>query len=602
MHPIITFPNELLARVFRACATISLKEWKTCPGDSIPPIPLPMVLCAVNRHWNQLALSSPELWSTIYVPILVNSAEDPPRSLVYDPVKFTRLWLKRSQDALLDVYLRIPNVNLAFDLTANRLLPLIFEHSARIRLLAIEGDLSGLRFPSIRGIMTALSTEMGTGDKQLPTLHVKFPHHRNVRATDIQTLLYLDWDYPPTSPPQFTTRYLSAEGLAFNPTFFPNLVSLNMRKLEVTFPEFQALFTSLPRLRSLSLPHLCVLRSSGVQNPSPFVVSTLDSLSFSLHRRPFGTVGPYPINFLSLPNLRHLTLSGEGNVPLSSAIGRRFVVAMERLETLTLKDFVRFAMDSQSESTKQDLALLQSFTTIKRLDLVRSRAEGILIPAAPRAMNARLIGVPTPAGGDPGAAGSHLRRKRSFGLRTPSPLIAEKSRTLEGMFQQLRTNSSRSESDPLVPTSSNAPASGGLADSNDGATRSVDAQTGSIWPLLETISLDTMLAPDLVSLCTYLSSFPEKDRTIKTIRLAPPARRHLFESVKRRPDQGTFFSTNFFTRKNEWDALKWGPKANEGGEEGKGVATDGEPASEWIQSWAQVLPLEEGFGEEFEDW
>ncbi|RXW17054.1 hypothetical protein EST38_g8807 [Candolleomyces aberdarensis] len=141
------------------------------------------------------------------------------------------------------------------------------------------------------------------------------------------------------------------------------------------------------------------------------------------------------------------------------------------------------------------------------------------------------------------------------------------SRTLEGMLQKLRINARHEE----VPDD--------MAPGAHAASSSRDAQI--TWPILETICIDSMLAADLADVCLYISS----NSNIKTVCLSGPARRHLFDSVKRRLSTNTFFHTNFYTRRNDWDALK----AKDGGTD----TSNTESASEWLKRRVQIIRFEE---------
>ncbi|KAJ2925051.1 hypothetical protein H1R20_g12033, partial [Candolleomyces eurysporus] len=141
------------------------------------------------------------------------------------------------------------------------------------------------------------------------------------------------------------------------------------------------------------------------------------------------------------------------------------------------------------------------------------------------------------------------------------------SRTLEGMLQKLRTNARHEEPPEDMTPGAHA------------ASSSRDAQI--TWPILETICIDSMVATDLVNLCGYISSSPN----VKTVCLSVPARRHLFNSVKRRLSTNTFFYTNFYTRKNDWDALK--------AKDSERDPNDVESGSDWLNRRVQIIRFEE---------
>lgn len=514
-------------------------------SSNTPPLPLPMVICAVCRSWREVALNSPDLWGTIYVPLLVS--ETLPRRLVYDAVKLTNIWLARSKAAPLDIFLRVPNIPLAFDLSVNVILPKIAQHAHRLRRFLVLGDVSELHVNNVKGILTLMSNHMAEGaSPQLHTLALKFQSRGTVRITDDQALLDRDWDYIPNSPPTFSVVHLSAQGIRLNPSLFPNLVSLEVVHLETSFYEFEGVFTVLPSLQKLFLPHLHALLSSP-QSVNPIGVPSLHHLALSFHRRLLNSTSSYPVTHLRLPNLQSLALDGDGSVPICSCLDMSFISSMGNLNTLSLRKFVRFSADSASETTWNDIQFLHNLTTIKSLQLIASPVGNLLLEP---------FSTPPPA----------RPRKRSVGHRSAiSPHLAETHRTLEGVFQVMRINSARTHASPnkAVPVASSS------------------SSTGLNWPVLETISMDSIVADDIVKLCQYVSG----NQSVKTVCLSGPASRHLSHSVKRSRSDGTFFSTNFFTKRDEWGVRQ---------EQGTGNSNaDAENAVDWLSRRLQVLPFED---------
>ncbi|KAF6747072.1 hypothetical protein DFP72DRAFT_1075716 [Ephemerocybe angulata] len=546
-HPIHDYPIELLARIFRTGTKAILEEWKDQPTYISPPLPLPMVICAVCRTWREVALNSPDLWSTIYVPLLYSDSS--PRRLVFDAVKLTAAWLSRSKEAPLDIFLRIPNIPLAYDLTVDLLLPQILQHTRRLRRLLVIGNTVELPFINIRGIVGLVSTHMAKADvSTVHTLALKFQARGAVRVTHNQTLLDRDWDYPVDQPPTFSTSYLSVEGIRFSPSFFPQLVSLSVARLEASFPELQAIFASLPLLQNLHLPKLHVLLPSP-ETATSIIVPSLRHLSLSFQRRPLNSTSTYPVAHLRLPSLRSLALDGAAGVPICSCFDTPFLSSLGSLERLSLRNFVRFSLDSSSDTTRNDLEILHSLSSIKHLELIRTPPGNLL---------------------QPNSMAHNRPRRRSIGHRTAiSPQLAETSRTMEGMIALIRSNAGGphvSFASPRVPIAS--------------SSQQVRPTGGLTWPVLETIAMDAIVADDLVYLCQYVLAQP----SLKTVLLSGPARRHIIHSVKRRLSDDTFFFTNFYTRRSEWDALK-------GKEEEKAVEV--ESAEEWLSPRVRVLPFED---------
>nr|GAT58490.1 predicted protein [Mycena chlorophos] len=127
-------PNELLQRIF-ALAIEPLR-------DDVNPVDedaAPWCLLRVCRLWENVALFSPELWSTIVI-----SAEHNCNTL--EEQRFLALQLQRSGNAPLDIVLRMPD----FYLSANRGIPNMFallaKASSRWRSFHVSGCMGGWKF------------------------------------------------------------------------------------------------------------------------------------------------------------------------------------------------------------------------------------------------------------------------------------------------------------------------------------------------------------------------------------------------------------------------------------------------------------------------
>ncbi|EGN97864.1 hypothetical protein SERLA73DRAFT_160900 [Serpula lacrymans var. lacrymans S7.3] len=59
--PIQTLPNELLAEIFKAGAS------EPRAGSADCDIPFPCVVSSINRHWREVALSSPDIWTNVVI-------------------------------------------------------------------------------------------------------------------------------------------------------------------------------------------------------------------------------------------------------------------------------------------------------------------------------------------------------------------------------------------------------------------------------------------------------------------------------------------------------------------------------------------------------
>lgn len=514
-------PNELLTKVFKSITSFSLREWSESYAGSGNTwgLPFPMLACSVCRHWRSVALSSPELWSTIYVPFFASG-----RVLLADPVKFTSLWLTRSKAASLEVFLSVPPLSLAFDLAGEVILPKVMQHLDRLRSLTIVAN-SGhvLTFPNVKGMLSPLVT--AAQRSPLHTLSLRFQGgvSTSTRITERTNLLDRDWDSPDGTVLLFDgLETLEIEGIRVKAAFFPHLVSLTVYDLVCTVDEFNQLFESLPELRQLALIRVQVFDEvATMTNFRPLIIPNLQVLSLGFARRPLESTLPYPVTILRLPNLSRLDLDGSSSVPICSCLDSSFISALDNLQTLRVSNYVRFALDSHSESTWSDINLLQRIISIRRLELINSPV-GHLLQTQPQTPSLPQV---SRLGWQPRA--------------TLSPQLTETSNTLEAAFQRMRINAIQGR---VTPQSAEEPVRGPTTQNS-----SSSAMVKTVpWPNLEDISIESLNADDVVALCRHVEDNPR----IQTVRLSGPAQRHLSRSVKRRIVDGVFDAPSSFISGN----------------------------------------------------
>ncbi|KAG2012201.1 hypothetical protein CC2G_012235 [Coprinopsis cinerea AmutBmut pab1-1] len=542
-HPIHQIPDEVLSKIFLVTTLSSLSKWDepdpTAGYDSI--LPFPLVACAVCHLWRSAALSSPELWATITTPMSMKGTN----SLRFDPVKFTRLWLERSRAAPLHVYLPIPPLALALNLAVEVIVPEVMRHSNRLRTLFINADFGGLHFPNYRGLLSAIRTRT-EANSPLRHVSIRFSPCVHTQVTENESLIETCWGQDTgTTSPFSSVQMLRVEGIRIGPAFFPSLVSLVLWDLTSTPLEFTRMITALPNLRRLSLLRLRTFVTED--RPTPVIVPNLEFLALSFSRRLANANPAYPATYLRLPNLKILELDGEVAVPICSCLDSAFATSISNLETLRLRNQVRFALDSGSSSTWTDIQLLHKLLSIRSLELINSSVGALLHTERPPSSRQRR---------------SSLRTARP----TISPRLAETSRNLDAMFQQMRINGRQEEAVP-EPAALDVPG------------ESVSSVPPITWPNLESVSLDSMNVQDLVSLCRYVS----KNRNIKTVRLSATPRRHLSQSVKHRIGDGRFYAPTFISSRKAWGGSK---------EEAVGTGSDVESAQTWMEGRVQILPFE----------
>src|ERR1700719_1541455 len=103
-----SLPNEILIAIFKAGSLFPL-----CGGQ----FPFLLLVASVNRHWRDVAINSPNLWTNvIFSPLL--------------PVKAVPMWIDRSKSCLLDVDV---DLRLAVPTEASAIRNIISPHVGRCR-------------------------------------------------------------------------------------------------------------------------------------------------------------------------------------------------------------------------------------------------------------------------------------------------------------------------------------------------------------------------------------------------------------------------------------------------------------------------------------
>ncbi|KAJ7651055.1 hypothetical protein FB45DRAFT_997750 [Roridomyces roridus] len=160
-YPVLTLPTEITSEIL----TRFLPPWPQRPEFKGPYSP--SFLLGICRQWRDVALSTPELWSTMRLDI---KAPDGPQLRARELISLES-WLQRSGDCPLSldlscVDMRVPSSSLQTSSSLQPFVDAILRHASRLQSLEICLPLDNLR--SIKGSMPLLrSLTMGPNTELL---------------------------------------------------------------------------------------------------------------------------------------------------------------------------------------------------------------------------------------------------------------------------------------------------------------------------------------------------------------------------------------------------------------------------------------------------
>lgn len=469
--PIHLLPNELLAKVFQA----GTRDW-AASSSAASTLPFPVLICGVCEHWREVAMTCPDLWSTIHVPICSSST----------PPAWVQAWLDRSKSVPLTIILDIPLYSNR--LTQAVLLSTMIKYpTRRVDIRSRNDDESNIH----RLFMDVLQ---GSHQNKYEQISLCFPEHRRGRArfTKEENVIREEWGCPPNCLGSFKVSKLRVIGLAVYPPQFPNLTSLTVWDMEATFLELRDLFAESPGLTNLVL---CRLRVSPTSLPleigSSITLPSLQRLAVSFVRDSSNPSDIYPTRYLRLPNLGYLEINGDSNISLASAF-KDSLSSTDRLHTLRLFNLPHGIFYGVQDGL-DDISFLRLLTSIRHLHLLDSTAA--LLTSSP------------------GSAPRRLRRPSIGGVVRPQPI----SRV--GMLAELRQVGVQLQALDL--------------DQSKPAPRSSVIP----FPNLQTISLASLAPNDLLDLCHYVGARKSK---LDAVYLSATAQRHLSHTLVRTRGQDTF--------------------------------------------------------------
>ncbi|KAF7340436.1 hypothetical protein MVEN_01963700 [Mycena venus] len=137
ISPMRHTPEDVLREIFVACLP-------TTHNALIDPSEAPILLGGICRHWRAVAHSTPMLWSSMHIPIIPISDEDPAFGGTVEVAskleKLVEQWLKRSATCPLDV-----SVSGVYRIDSDRHpIHQLLNVSRRLRHLVLEGEVAAL--------------------------------------------------------------------------------------------------------------------------------------------------------------------------------------------------------------------------------------------------------------------------------------------------------------------------------------------------------------------------------------------------------------------------------------------------------------------------
>lgn len=451
-------PNEIIARIFYAGTQI-WSESRTRAQE----LPFPLLVSGVSAHWRLVARSTPELW-TFIVPPLHRDADF--------CISETVDWLSRSKSLLVSVVLDDRRrVGLAAEISTllSKILFCIMDSEAISRLRRLD-------------IFDYDSAEIVT---HLPILRdainlQQFSFCISVIHPSIIGISSFLWDWSMNLP---NLRKLRIQGLFF--PYIPNLTSLTVTRVRLSYQNAQAIFSASPNLTTLVLEELLPISLPSNSNLAPINAHSVRSIAVSCKGN--DADGVYILTLLSLPSLVYLELSGPLAMAISLVLGSS--ISDAKIETLRISNSSSLR---SSGGKDEDFRIFHSFTALRHLQIIQAPAAKALFSNVPIALS--------------------RTRTRSIHFQQPPAVQGSHVNDLNGLIRYVHHQ--------------------GAAASTNAAFVPV-ARADIPWPDLCDISLDALLAADVAAVCEFVG----KHKGVQVLELSKPSMRHLSESLRRCGDK-----------------------------------------------------------------
>lgn len=305
--PIWMLPNEVISYIFELGASDQEEQNDSSPradeGSDAPDQPdFQILMSHVSRHFRDVAIKTPTLWSTIHVLDLAEPRLD-----------YVKTCLERSGSLPFSICLDCEDEDSEHHLRGSN--PAIDQVMTFVKdnLYRLERFMARFRFfESLHHVMRYL-------DKPAPQLRAL-----ELYDVDYEQTFDEDTTFSPQSlraplvlfggeVPKLTKLMLDGVHVAWSQCNFKNLTVLNLgyhnKDVRPTYQEFQAIIKDSPSLRELSLQGSAPLLSEEVTDSNlytPFILDSLEKLRVSDISSDYSST---LISLLHAPNLKSLVLS-----------------------------------------------------------------------------------------------------------------------------------------------------------------------------------------------------------------------------------------------------------------------------------------------------
>ncbi|KAJ3502901.1 hypothetical protein NLJ89_g8681 [Agrocybe chaxingu] len=294
LQPILRLPTELLQEIFteytrNTCKPLS--EPDLSPSISYDATNSPFTLAQVCSRWHNVALSFPNLWSTITI--------SNPRTQAH--LSHTILWLKRSAGQPLDLTILAVDSD-SFDFyAAEQVLTVCASFSHLWKTVSLKLSAT-LLMPLHRALRTSLPCDM------LEDIHLHFNRHLGALGMWLNPVIYGLWSIFYSSPSlhsvHWTTRILDC---SFRGAPSTQLESITLNPVDLVSVAYTLyLISQFPNLRHL---HAKVMKQTSYEYP-PSIVFRVQLLT-TLHLESKFPISPL-LAHITLPALVDLSLVSHG--------------------------------------------------------------------------------------------------------------------------------------------------------------------------------------------------------------------------------------------------------------------------------------------------
>lgn len=449
LNPFSQVPNEIIAKVFfEGTETWKHDTWQN--GTFTHILPFPDLVAGVCNHWRALSHGTPGLWIFI----------QPPSAKLC--LMWMSKWLERSKAIPVEISLdenKLPGINTPQMLS--EILTLLDGCAHRLHRFDIRIHIIPLDVMSHISRIACKATLL----QQLSLCH----------GIHLRTSI----DTSEGGNSSWLRQMTCLTRLRFNGLSLPfntHLTSLDVRDLELTYSDLQAIFGVECRLKHLVLYDLRPLSHPipQTQNP-PMRVDSLETIALSSIPAITNTRDSvYLFSFLNMPNITYLEL--DCNATLATIFGKS--LASAKIDTLKFMNHLPRLLPSHTPENNEDIRILQSFSSLRHLELTHVPAKTLL--------------------------------SRFTTINGPSSREVTRQHSIGSQMRQISRRDDHADNSTI------------------GSSEMVT------WPNLLFIRLDTAIAEDVVSLI----SFTQCHKGVRTIELSTSAMRHL-GFLKRKGDTVT---------------------------------------------------------------